>query len=59
VNYEVFTIPVFDKAVKRLSKKYRSIKVDLERLVKALEANPFAGHSGLQPPDLEDTSGQY
>jgi mRNA-degrading endonuclease RelE of RelBE toxin-antitoxin system len=43
VNYEVFTIPAFDKAVKRLRKKYRRIKVDLERLVKALEVNPFAG----------------
>jgi hypothetical protein len=43
VNYEVFTIPAFDKAVKRLRKNYRRIKVDLERLVKALEANPFAG----------------
>jgi hypothetical protein len=41
VNYEVFTIPAFDKAVKRLRKKYRRIKVDLERLVKALEVNPF------------------
>ena len=43
MNYEVFTIPAFDKAVKRLRKKYRRIKVDLERLVKALEVNPFAG----------------
>jgi len=43
VSYEVFTIPVFDKAVKRLRKKYRRIKVDLERLVKSLQANPFVG----------------
>lgn len=43
MNYEVFTIPVFDKAVKRLRKKYRHIKVDLERLVKILKADPFAG----------------
>ena len=33
----------FNKAVKRLRKKYRRIKVDLERLGEALEANPFAG----------------
>ncbi len=43
MNYEVSTIPAFDKAVKRLKKKYRRIKVDLERLVKTLKANPFAG----------------
>jgi len=43
VNYEVFTIPAFDKAVKRLGKKYRRIKVDLERVVRTLSANPFAG----------------
>ena len=43
MSYEVFTIPAFDKAVNRLRKKYRRIKVDLERLVKTLRANPFAG----------------
>ena len=43
MNYEVFTIPAFDKAVKRLRKKYRRIKVDLERVVRTLSANPFAG----------------
>lgn len=43
MSYEVFTIPAFDKAVKRLRKKYRRIKVDLERLVKSLQANPFVG----------------
>ena len=43
MSYEVFTIPAFDKAVKRLRKKYRRIKVDLERLVNTLRANPFAG----------------
>lgn len=43
MSYEVFTIPAFDKAVKRLRKKYRRIKVDLGRLVQTLRVNPFAG----------------
>jgi mRNA-degrading endonuclease RelE of RelBE toxin-antitoxin system len=43
VSYEVFTIPAFDKAVKRLRKKYRRIRVDLEQVVRTLSANPFAG----------------
>lgn len=43
MSYEVFTIPAFDKAVKRLRKKYRRIKVDLERVARTLSANPFAG----------------
>jgi DNA replication protein DnaC len=40
MSYEVFTIPAFDKAVKRLRKKYRRIKADLERLVETLKAKP-------------------
>jgi len=43
MNYDLFTIPAFDKAVRRLSRKYRRIKVDLERLAVELQANPFAG----------------
>ena len=43
MNYKIFTISVFDKAAKRLSRKHRSIKVDLKRLVAELQDNPFAG----------------
>lgn len=50
MNYEVFTIPAFDKAVKRLRKKYRRIKVELERLVKALEVNLFFVPCSLEKP---------
>lgn len=43
MSYEIFTIPAFDKAVKRLKKKYHRIKHDLEQLVETLQDNPFAG----------------
>ena len=43
MSYQIETIPPFDKAVKRLAKKYRHIKQDLQVLVGTLLANPFAG----------------
>lgn len=43
MSYEIFTIPAFDKAAKRLKKKYRRIKNDLELLMETLQNNPFAG----------------
>ena len=43
MSYELFTIPAFDKAVKRLKRKYPRIKVDLARLADELRDNPFAG----------------
>jgi len=43
MNYQIETIPPFEKAVKRLAKKYRRIKQDLQVLVGILSENPFAG----------------
>jgi len=43
MSYQIETIPPFDKAVKRLTKKYRHIKQDLQVLVGTLSANPLAG----------------
>ena len=43
MNYRIETIPPFDRAVKRLSKKYRHIKADLVTLVAHLSNNPNAG----------------
>lgn len=43
MSYEVFTIPAFDRAAKRLKKKYRNIGRDIRRLVEALRSDPFSG----------------
>ena len=43
MSYQIETIPPFDKAVKRLTRKYRHIKRDLQVLVGTLSANPLAG----------------
>lgn len=39
------TIPEFDRRAKKLSKKYKSLKDDLQNLVKALRENPTLGTS--------------
>ena len=43
MSYDIFTIPIFDKQVKRLSKKYPSLKYDLKKLSIALLDDPFEG----------------
>lgn len=43
MNYKVRTISLFDKQAKRLTKKYRSLKIDLNRLIQDLEENPKQG----------------
>lgn len=43
MNYEIFLEPKFLKEMKRLAKKYRSFKDDLNRLEADLLANPFIG----------------
>jgi len=43
MSYQIETIRPFDKAVKRLARKYRHIKRDLRDLVGTLSANPYAG----------------
>ena len=43
MNYEVASIPIFDKQVKRLIKKYPSLKKDLSDLVESLVDSPNQG----------------
>lgn len=43
MSFEVRTIPPFDRQVKRLAKKYPSIKQDLRALGGSLQANPKQG----------------
>ncbi len=44
MSYNVITIPQFDKDLKRLSKKYPSIKKDLSALVDQIADNPKTGN---------------
>lgn len=43
MNYKIDYIPPFARALKRLSKKYKSLKQDYSRLLEELKANPQAG----------------
>lgn len=43
MSYSVVTIPPFDRQLKRLAKKYHSIKTDLAVLGKQLAENPTIG----------------
>jgi hypothetical protein len=43
MNYNVKSIPVFEKQAKRLIKKYPSLKNELFALVKELKQNPQQG----------------
>ncbi|GAB4020475.1 hypothetical protein GCM10028808_61740 [Spirosoma migulaei] len=45
MSYKVLTLSVFDKQLKRLAKKYPSIKADLVRLGQELVDNPTLGKS--------------
>ncbi len=45
MSYKILTLSVFDKQLKRLAKKYPSIKVDLYRLGEELLENPTLGQS--------------
>ncbi len=40
MNYNVSTIPEFDKNAKKLSKRYRNLKANLQSLVAKLVENP-------------------
>jgi mRNA-degrading endonuclease RelE of RelBE toxin-antitoxin system len=46
MNYSVIAVPTFKKELKRLAKKYPSLKADLATLFDSLEKNPQQG-SGL------------
>ncbi|GAB3966668.1 hypothetical protein GCM10028806_07490 [Spirosoma terrae] len=43
MSYKILTLTVFDKQLKRLAKKYPSIKTDLAQLGETLLENPTLG----------------
>jgi len=43
MNYNVVTIPPFDKQLKRLARKYPSLKTDYSDLIDLLEKSPSQG----------------
>lgn len=45
MSYNIISIPNFKKDLKKLAKKYPSIKNDFSLLIKELEANPAKGIS--------------
>jgi hypothetical protein len=45
MNFSIFSIRSFEKQLKRLVKKYPSLKGEFEALVTSLEKDPFQGTS--------------
>ncbi len=43
MNYNIEVTPDFEKSLKKLIKKYRSLKTDLSTLIEALKINPRQG----------------
>ena len=43
MSYNVLTIPPFDRQLKRLVKKYPSLKTEYVQLIETLEAEPIQG----------------
>ncbi len=43
MNYKIISIPPFDKQLKRLAKKYKSLKNDFAKLLESLEEDPEQG----------------
>jgi mRNA-degrading endonuclease RelE of RelBE toxin-antitoxin system len=43
MNYSVFTIPPFDKQLKRLAKKYPSLKIEFAKLLDSIANEPEQG----------------
>ena len=43
MNYKVIATEPFERKLKKLSKKYRSLKSDLAPLISSLEENPIQG----------------
>lgn len=43
MNYNIETIPYFDKQAKKLTKRHKSFKQDLNAFIKSLETNPTQG----------------
>ena len=45
MSYNIIAVPTFRKELKKLAKKYPSIKTDLAALFESLEQNPVQGTS--------------
>jgi mRNA-degrading endonuclease RelE of RelBE toxin-antitoxin system len=45
MSYNIIAVPSFKRAIKKLAKKYGSLKDDLAVLFKSLEENPVQGTS--------------
>ena len=45
MNYNIIPTPYFEKELKKLAKKYKSIKLDFFKLGTQLSNNPFLGTS--------------
>ncbi len=45
MSYNIVAVPIFKKELKKLAKKYHSIKSDLANLFETLEINPEQGTS--------------
>ena len=45
MKYEIQSIPPFDRQLKRLAKKYHSLKKEFTALLDSLEVNPVQGQS--------------
>jgi mRNA-degrading endonuclease RelE of RelBE toxin-antitoxin system len=43
MSYNVLTIPPFDRQLKRLAKKFHSLKTEYAQLIVSLKADPFQG----------------
>ena len=43
MNYNVLTIPPFDRQLRRLVKKFPSLKTEYAQLIESLETEPFQG----------------
>jgi mRNA-degrading endonuclease RelE of RelBE toxin-antitoxin system len=43
MNYNVFALDEFKKNAKKLSKRYKKIKLDISELVNQLESDPYMG----------------
>lgn len=45
MSYSIIAVPTFRKELKKLAKKYHSLKIDLAVLFESLEENPIQGTS--------------
>jgi len=43
MSFKIFTLKTFDKQIKQLAKKYKTIKNDYAALLNELAVNPFVG----------------